>query len=197
MSDPIRIDYGSLAEVGPPAELAALTGTGQHLVLRFPPLSGSEKAALIGRLSTALPDHSVFDSGGSPDSPWITVKPVVARSRVLGRRGQILDAIRQYRRIRAALAEQYRAGTLAPGWWAYEHGGDCQFKNRRTGQVVEAPLREWSDPDRVDPYFFAKFVRTTAGFQAVAESLTDDFHDAARILDVIGKDAEPGAVGVA
>ena len=47
MGEPIRINYGSLAEVGSPAELAALTSDGRHLVLRFPSLSGAEKAALI------------------------------------------------------------------------------------------------------------------------------------------------------
>ena len=189
VGEPIRISYGSLAEVGSPAELAALTSDGRHLVLRFPLLSGTEKAALIDRLSAALPEHSVFDSGGGPEYPWITVMPVVARSRVLERRGQVLQAIEQYRRACVALVEQYRAGTLALEWQVDEHGGHCRFKSRRTGQVVEAPLREWVDPERVDPYFFAMFVRSTAGMEPVAELLAHDFHDAARVLDLVEQNA--------
>jgi hypothetical protein len=50
---------------------------------------------------------------------------------------------------------------------------------------VEAPVREWVAPDRVDPYFFSKFVRTTAGHEAVAELIDHDFHDGARILEVV------------
>jgi hypothetical protein len=182
---PIRINYGSLAEVGSPAELAAQTSEGRHLVLRFPALSAAEKAALISRLSAALPDHSIFESGGDAEYPWITVMPVVARSRVSERRGQILRAIEEYRRACAVLVEQYRSGTLPREWQADEHGGHCRFKSRRTGQIVEAPLREWVDPDRVDPYFFAMFVRSTTGLEPVAELLTHDFHDAARVLDVV------------
>ena len=193
MGDPIRINCGSLAEVGSPDELAALTSTGRHLVLQFPSLSGDEKAALIGRLSVALPEHSVFDSGGGPQSPWITIMPVVARSRVLERRGQILRAIKEYRRACTTLVEQYRAGSLPADWRADEHGGHSRFESRRTGQVVEAPLREWVDPERVDPYFFAMFVRSTAGLESVAELLAHDFHDAARILDVVADLAEQDA----
>ena len=161
--------------------------------MRFPSLSGAEKAALISRLSAALPEHSVFDSGGGPEYPWITVMPVVARSRVLERQGQILRAIEEYRRACALLVEQYRAGTLPREWQADEHGGHCRFKSLRTGQVVEAPLWEWVDPERVDPYFFAMFVRSTTGLEPVAELLTHDFHDAARVLDVVEQNAEPDA----
>jgi len=190
VAEPIRINYGSLAEVGSPDELAALTSNGRHLVLRFPSLSLAEKTALIDRLSSALPEHSVFDSGGGPEHLWITVMPVVARSRVLERRGHVLRAIDEYRRTCAALVGQYRAGTLPREWQANEHGDHCRFKSRQTGQVVEAPLREWVDPRRVDPCFFAMFVRSTAGLEPVAELLANDFHDAARILDVIEQEAE-------
>lgn len=189
MGEPIRINYSSHSEVGSPAELALMTSGGRHLVLQFPSLSAAEKIALIGRLSAALPEHSVFDSGGGPEYPWITVMPVVNRSRVLERRNQVLRAVEEYRRACTVLVEQYRAGRLPREWQADEHGGHCRFKSRRTNQVVEAPLREWVNPERVDPYFFAMFVRSTAGLEPVAELLAHDFHDAARVLDVIEQDA--------
>jgi hypothetical protein len=179
VSRPIWIDCGSVADVGSPAELAGQAKSGSHVVLRFGRLDPDEKAALIGRLAAALPDHSVFDSGGTLGRPWITIMPVVSRARVLERRAAVFRALADYRRAGVALVEQHRADTLPPEWRATEHGGHCRFENLRTGQVVEAPVREWADPERVDPYFFAEFVKTTAELAAVAELITDNFHDGA------------------
>jgi hypothetical protein len=181
-----------VADVGPPEPLAAqASGSGgHHVVLRFPSLCSDEKEALIGRLSAALPEHSVFDSGGGLSPARLTIMPVVARARVLERRTEILKAVSDYRRACAALVEQYRSGTLPREWQADEHGGHCRFTNRWTGQVVEAPFREWADPRRVDPYFFAEFVKTTAEFEAAAELIENKFHDGARILMVLGAEAE-------
>ncbi len=193
MGEPIRISCAAASEVGSPVELAALTSSGCHVVLQFSSLTADEQATLIARLSAAMPDHSVFFSGGSQESPWITVLPVVARSRVLERRGQILQAVEMYRRACVALVEEYQSGTLPAEWRTDEHGGHCRFKNSRTGQIVEAPLREWVNLDRVDPYFFAMFVRSTLGLEPIAELLGDDFHDAARILDVVAEEPEQEA----
>jgi hypothetical protein len=171
-----------VADVGAPEQLAAQASGGHHVVLRFPLLQPDEKAALIGRLSAALPEYSVFDSGGGLSPAWVTVMPVVSRARVIERRAKILEAVADYRRACDTLVEQHRAGTLPGEWHTNEHGGHCRFSSRRTGQVVEAPFREWIDPDYVDPYFFAAFVKSTAGLESVAELIEDDFHDAARIL---------------
>jgi hypothetical protein len=141
-----------VADVGLPEQLAAQASGGHHVVLRFPSLLPDEKAALIGRLTIALPEFSVFDSGGGLSPAWVTIMPVVARAQVLERQAEILRAVSDYRRACAALVEQYRGGTLPREWRTGEHGGHCRFTNRRTGQVVEAPFREWVDPSRVDPY---------------------------------------------
>jgi len=185
LTQPIRIDCASVADVAPPEQLAAQASGGHHVVFRFPSLRTDEKAVLINRLSAALPDHSVFDSGGGLSPAWITIMPVVARAQVLDRRAEVLRAIADYRRACAELVEQYRAGTLPREWRADEHGGHCRFMSRRTGQVVEAPFREWADFERVDPYFFAEFVKTTAGLESVAELIEHNFHDGARILEVV------------
>jgi hypothetical protein len=191
VTQPVWIDCGS-GDVGPPGQLAAQASGGHHIVLRFPMLHADEKAALIDRLSTALPEFSVFDSGGGPSPAWVTIMPVVAKARVLDRRAEVLRALSDYRRACAALVEQYRGGILPREWRSSEHGGHCRFTNCRTGQIVEAPFRHWADPDRVDPYFFAEFVKTTAGFEAVAELIDHHFHDGARILEVVGAAAQPG-----
>jgi hypothetical protein len=197
VGEPLWIDCQSPAEVPPPAALAALTQAGRHVVLRFAALPDSDKRELISRLAAALPDYSVFNSGGDHDRTWVTVMPVVARSRVLERHGHIQRAIGEYRRACADLVAKYEAGTLQPEWQADVHGSHCRFESRRTGQVVEAPLPEWVDPAPVDPYFFALFVRTTAGLELVSELLSHDFHDAARILDIVSDGGSPDAGPVA
>jgi hypothetical protein len=145
---------------------------------------------LIDRLSFALQDFSVFDSGGGLSPAWVTIISVVARVRVQKCRAEVLRAISDYRRACSVLVEQYRGGILPREWRTDEHGGHCRFTNRRTGQAVEAPFRAWIDPDRVDPYFFAEFVKTTAGFEVVAAMIEHKFHDAARILEVVTEKAE-------
>jgi hypothetical protein len=186
MAEPIRIHCDAANIVVSPAELAALTSSGRHVVLQFLSLTPDEQASLISQLTAEMPDHSVFFSGGNQEYRWITVMPVVARSRVLERRGQVFQAVEKYRRACVALVEQYRAGMLPAEWLTAEHGGHCRFKNRRTGQIVEAPLRECVSSERVDPSFFAVFVRSTPGMEPIAELLIHDYHDAARILDLIG-----------
>jgi hypothetical protein len=178
-----------VADVGSPEQLAAHTSGRYHVVLRFPSLGLDEKVALIGRLSAALPEFSVFDSGGL-GPVRVTIMPVVARARVRERRAKVLQAIADYRRACVALVEAYRAGTLVPDWRTAEHGGHCRFESRQTGQVVEAPFREWVDPDWVDPFFFAQFVKTTLGLEPAAELIDHNFHDARRILEVMAAEAE-------
>jgi hypothetical protein len=177
-----------LADVPSAENLAARARAGSHVVLRFsPPLTTDNKADLIGRLAVSLPDHSVFDSGGDQRTSWVTVMPVVTRARVSQRRSEVLRAIGDYREACGRLVREYTAHTLSPEWQTGEHGGHCRFESRRTGQVVEAPIREWVDPDQVDPYFFSEFVKTTAGYEPVAELIDHKFHDAARILEVVSE----------
>jgi hypothetical protein len=190
LTQPVWVDCASVADVGPPEQLAAQASGGRHVVLRFPSLRPDEVAGLVGRLSTALPECSIFNSSGGLTPAWVTIMPVVTRARVLERRGEVLAAVEEYRRACSRLIEQYEAGTLPANWQADEHGGHCRFKSRATGQVVEAPL-EWVGPVPVDPYFFAEFVKTTAGLERVAELIEHNFHDGARILDIVAAEAEP------
>lgn len=194
MTQPVWIDYTSVADVDPPEQLAAQCAGGErHVVLQFPSLRLDEKVALMSRLSAALPEYSVFDSGGGLSPARITIMPVVSRARVQKHRAEVLRAIADYRRACAELVEQYRTGALPQEWQADEHGGHCRFTSQRTGQIVEAPFREWVDPDRVDPYFFAEFVKTTVGLGSVAELIGHSFHDGVRVLEVVAAEAELNA----
>ena len=92
-------------------------------------------------------------------------------------------AIADFVSTRRRLMEAYRAGTLEPDWDTSEHGADCTFEHFHTRQVVEAPL--WADDGKIDPMFFATFVKTTPAHAAVAALLERDFHDAAQILETV------------
>jgi hypothetical protein len=182
MSQPVWIDLASTKDVPPAEQIVARAPRGTHVVLRFArALDDADKSGLIVRLSGALPEHRVFEGGH--DS--VTVMPVVPRRDVLACRVEVVRAIRDYRSTCASLADQYRRGTLSPEWEAAEHGRHCHFENSRTGQEVEAPLQESTNPIDVDPYFFAKFVRTTRDHAAVAGLIKEPFHDAVRILEVV------------
>ena len=188
MSEPVWIDCESLADVVSAEELARLATSGRHAVLRLRfPVSPNDKSMLIARLAVALPDHSVFDSGSDPACSCVTVFPVVPRTRVVERREEVVRAVEEYRRLSPLLAEQYRRGELSPEWLVADHGFHCRCENLRTGQVVEAALLERGGTDRVDPYFFAEFVQTTAGFESVADLITNKSHDGARILLVLAE----------
>jgi hypothetical protein len=184
LTQPIWLYCASVADIGPADQLAAQASGGHHVVLRLPSLQPDEKAALLARLAAVLPEHSVFDS-----SVGVTIMPVVARSWVLERRAEVLGAVAEYRRTCEKLVGQYRAGTLPREWWSDEHGEHCRFENWRTGQVVDAPFWESAERFPVDPYFFALFVKTTAGLESVAELIESEFHDGVRILEVVESDA--------
>jgi hypothetical protein len=177
----VWIHCESAADVGSPERLAAQASGGRHVALQFPSLHPDEMMALVSRLSAALPNHSVFVSGAAQ----VMIMRVVA-ARLLGRRAEILQAVADYRHACATLVEQYQADVLPSVWRAIEHGDHCRFTNRRTGQIVEAPVPEWTDPNPVDPYFFAEFVKTTAGLESVAELIENYFHDGWVILDFVG-----------
>ena len=61
------------------------------------------------------------------------------------------------------------------------------------GQLVEAPFQERAEPERLDQYFFAEFVRTTMGLESVSELIEHNFHDGARILEIVAAQVEPSA----
>ncbi|MBL0212363.1 MAG: hypothetical protein IPQ07_00500 [Myxococcales bacterium] len=176
--DPRRIELASIADVPSDPELVKLLRE-SGVVLSFQTLPEDERDELIARLRAAFPEHSTFWSGPM----WVTILPIVPRARVLARTADVRMAITDYLATRRELMTHYRNGTLDPQWDASEHGGDCTFEHFGTKQVVEAPL--WNDRGQLDPMFFAAFVRSTPAHARVAALLTRDFHDAARILELV------------
>lgn len=163
--------------------------SGRHVVLQFPAKKHLDKTPLIRRLAAALPEFSVFDSGGNKGTDWVTVMPVVEKAVVLAHAQQIQEAVEAYIRACAKMLVEHREGMLSAEWSSDTHGGHRRFENSVTGQVIEAPLGGPPDPAKVDPFFFALFVKSTPDFETVAGLLSHDFHDAARMLDILFREA--------
>ena len=188
MLDPKFVEYKAASEIWPTAQLLKQAEDGQ-LVLRFSALSADESTTLIHRLSRELPDHAVFQSRFGTEDQWVTILPLVSRAKILERRNQIRQAMAAYAQTCAELIKQYQADALASEWTVDDHGEHCQFVHSASGQTVEAPFHRLVRVDQIDPYFFALFVKSTQGLEPVAELVTHDFHDGARILEAMAAEA--------
>lgn len=70
--------------------------------------------------------------------------------------------------------------------WEYGfHGGECQFRNMPTGQILEICLGFQNEFGVLDPYFFFQFISTTPGLEKVAKLFNDGFHDTRRALEIL------------
>ena len=79
-------------------------------------------------------------------------------------------------------------GMLDDSWEYWFHGYECQFRNVLTEQVVDVRLKNYGNKRAIlDPYFLAVFVRTTPEEAKVSELLRDEFHDTARVLEILFK----------
>jgi hypothetical protein len=90
-----------------------------------------------------------------------------------------------YDRVRGLLGLTLRGNRLDREWTYGFHGLECRFENRATGQVVEVRLGFGSEFGVLDPYFFARFLKSTPELSHLARLIRDDYHDAARVLDVL------------
>jgi hypothetical protein len=78
-----------------------------HVVLRFPVAPRpAVTPSLVERLASALPEFSVFESGGSHDTDCITVKKVIAAEDVQANEAQFVAALRLFRQTASALASR-------------------------------------------------------------------------------------------
>jgi hypothetical protein len=203
-SGPLRIPCTGPAAIPSVADLERLAITGRHVVLQFPPDCEGNKRPMIERLRLQLPGHSVFDSGPGPGgTTCVTVLKVIDERVVLENLPLFLAAIRNFSDraewLCRRLAEAHgirsenllaRRDEVKEGWrlddWDHGfHGLECCFTNRRTGQVVDVRLAFGSEFGVLDPYFLARFIRTTPAHHEAAGLLADDFHDPCRVLEVL------------
>lgn len=204
-SVPLRLSCRDTDAVPAAAELAAMAVAGRHVVLQFPRGSITDKQPLIERLAAQLPGHWVFDSGPGPgDTDCVTVYRVLDEAVVLAHLPPFLAAIRDFSETARACCRDLAAahgiaeadlltrrhevekrGSRVGEWEFGFHGFECCFTHRRTGQVVDVRLGFGDEFGVLDPYFLARFIRTTAAHREVAALLADDFHDPSRMLEVL------------
>lgn len=192
-------------DIPPVHQLAAWTTDDQLVALRFPPdalVGPGAKTAVVARLAAALPECSVFDSGGDRTHEWVTVMRVIPTESVVANADRFLAAMRQFRRTATSLAHllaeragvpparlldavlaHHRAVDLGGGWHSGPHGFGCRFENRVTGQVVDVRLEHGAEFGALDPFYFALFLKTTPGLEPLGRLLRDDYHDGKRVLD--------------
>jgi hypothetical protein len=207
MSKPFWVTCPALSDIPPTHQLRAWATDDRHVVLRFPPdaLTTDAKGSIVARLAAALPEHSVFDSGGDRASEWVTVMRVIPAEVVVANADRFLAAMWLFRETAAGLAgrladrlgvsagdlldrvtaDDDAACDLGDGWVSRPHGLECRFENKVTGQEVEVRLAFGAELGVLDPYFFARFVKTTPGLDHLGVLLRHDFHDAARVLDLL------------
>lgn len=202
-SKPFRITCTDTDSVPPAADLQGLAVAGRHVVLQFPPSCQGDKQLLVERLRPRLPGHSVFDSGPGPGgTTCVTVLKVIDERVVLESLPLFLAAVRDFsdtadrlcRRMAGAhgfrpeelLArrDEVKEGRL-DGWGHGFHGLECCFTHARSGQVVDVRLCFGNEFGVLDPYFLARFIRTTPAHNRAAVLLGDDFHDPCRVLEIM------------
>ena len=200
MTTPLRVTCRTVTDIPPAHQLRIWATEDRHVVLQFPPdaLTDEPKASVITRLAAALPDCRVFDSGRD----WVTVMRVIPAEVVRSNAAGFLAAMRLFRRTATDLAHRLadRLG-VSPAdrldrltaddavcklaGWSYEpHGMECRFEHT-TGQEVEVCLSFGAEFGVLDPFYFARFVKTTGGLEHLGALLRHDFHDAALVIDLL------------
>ena len=184
MTSPIRILCNRASEIPSAEEIQTKIGRDYHMVLQFPLKLRVDKRSIITNLAAAMPDYSVFDSGGDKSTDWVTIKPVIAKATVLAHSEQITHAVMDYINTCSKMLELFEKSLLAE-WTTDVHGEHVRLENKITRQEIEVPLGGAPEPREVDPYFFARFVKSTPGLESVAQLIGSDFHDAARMLNIL------------
>ena len=162
---------------------------GDYIVLEFEKsnLKQASLESIISDLSKEFPNCSVFYSGGFENLQKITIHPVTPTEKIQLYKTEITKSAESYINRCISLEQQRLQGTLPSEWDTSEHGEHCCYTNLKTGEVVEAPTYgiEEQEPKNIDPYFFSLYIKSVDGFPETSNLLTDDFHDAARILEVL------------
>jgi hypothetical protein len=211
MTTPIRKVCHSVADLPPLSAIRALANDDHHLVLHIDPQPGEssfDERFVIDRLAPDLPDYTVFNSGGA-----VTIKKVIAEASILESADAIVSAALQFRRTADDLMTQlsrklgipfeafYRlehhpllrgrwfkstwSGRLNSRWSYGFHGYQCRFRDKSSCQKLDVELGFDGEFGVLDPFFFAAFVRTTPGLNAIAALFRDNFHDPLRTFEVL------------
>jgi hypothetical protein len=211
MTTPIRTVCRGVANLPSLPAIRQLVDDDHHLVLHIDPSpdeSSFDERFVIDRLAPDLPDYTVFNSGGA-----VTIKKVIAEADILASADAIVSAALKFRRTADDLMTRlssklgipfeafYRlehrlllrgrwfksrwSGRLDTRWSYGFHGYQCGFRDKSSGQKLDVELGFDGEFGVLDPFFFAMFVRTTPGLNAIAALFRDNFHDPLRTLQVL------------
>jgi len=64
--------------------------------------------------------------------------------------------------------------TFLKEWIFWFHGAECQFKNHKTGQIVELVITYAPEFGALDSYFFLQYLKTTPRFKSLSNFFSDD-----------------------
>jgi hypothetical protein len=187
------------------------TPLGLQFPFHYTDVRYAELKQILGDISAQLTNHSIFYSGGTPETTEITILKVVDEQVVLEHAKFFLRAIEKYATIENRLVTRLAAqlnfpvdqisetwiekldsdqmhGYLGDEWKYYFHGFECCFENIRTGQIVDATLRDYGKTIFIpDPYFLAQFIETTSSEQEISRLVDLNFHDMGQVLRVLVK----------
>lgn len=156
---------------------------------------------LLEHLKRESPEnYSIFDSGGSGQTSWVTIKEVVSTPAIITMEVRLVNAAHHFRRTATELALVLadRAGISPenlyncdaafnsdlPDWQIFRHGEHCRFKHHITRQTVEVNLWYGLEFGVLDPWFFHAYMSSTSEL-GVPEEICDDFHDLARAFSIL------------
>lgn len=74
-----------------------------------------------------------------------------------------------------------RSNGKVEGWNYNVHGFHCGFVNIKTKQEIEVPLVFGKEFGDLDPYFFSKFIKSTAKYKPMPVDIFEDYEDGVRI----------------
>ncbi|MFK8054791.1 MAG: hypothetical protein AB8F78_01620 [Saprospiraceae bacterium] len=76
-------------------------------------------------------------------------------------------------------------GAVNQDWNFWFHGAECQFENRRTGQIVEIVVDYCPEYGALDSFFFLRYIDTTPAFIKLSEFFAGDWKSLSKALDML------------
>lgn len=76
-------------------------------------------------------------------------------------------------------------GKVNDEWNFWFHGGECQFENQKTGQIVEIVITNGSEFGGLNSYFFLQYLKTTPKFEMLANFFSDDSKAVTKALNLL------------
>ncbi len=201
----------SLVQMPSPAELHALTSESE--VIFVLPLETDEAATKIFVEGFFNDEVCVWSNSEQGKRKWIRARRVIASLTVSEKADVFVEAAQMFRRVATErverLASHLGVGTLNisnrdldelvpeserwhgiyDNYWRYGfHGFECAFTHQNTGQYLDVVLGYGDEFGVLDPYFFTKFLETTAEFKALRRLLHDNYHDARKVMMILEKE---------